>query len=69
MADTPKSKRVILDVKQKLEIIKYHECNPKRSQQEISNYFTELWKIDVKRRTVGDIIHTSGKKKNKRFRT
>ena len=65
MADTPKSKRVILDVKQKLEIIKYHECNPKRSQQEISNYFTELWKIDVKRRTVGDIIHTSGKKRTR----
>ncbi|XP_061195739.1 tigger transposable element-derived protein 4-like [Saccostrea echinata] len=62
MADSPKSRRVILELKQKLEIIKYHEKNPKRSQQEISNYFTELWKIDVKRRTVGDILQTSGKR-------
>lgn len=51
MADIPKSKRVILDKKQKREIIKYHEANQMRSQQEISNYLIELWKIYIREMT------------------
>jgi len=53
---TPKRKRVALDYEKKTEIIKFAEANPKATQQEISNHFTALWDISIKRRTVGDIL-------------
>jgi len=53
---TPKRKRILLDFRQKREIVDYFTNHPKCTQQQIADYFTTLWDVPVKRRTVGDIL-------------
>ena len=44
--------------------MQYSKLHPTSSQQELANHFTTLWNIDVKRRTVGDILLKSNQFEN-----
>ncbi|XP_033731864.1 tigger transposable element-derived protein 4-like [Pecten maximus] len=56
-----KRKRTALDIDKKSQIIKYAESHPTATQQSISNHFSTIWDITVKRRTVGDILNDKAK--------
>ncbi|XP_061164992.1 tigger transposable element-derived protein 6-like [Saccostrea echinata] len=63
--ETPgKRKRTTLDYEKKQIIVQYSKLHPKSSQQELANHFTALWNIDVKRRTVGEILTKSSQFEN-----
>ena len=51
-----KRKRNLLSPDRKREIVKYAENNTKKTHLEIANNFSCLWKTNIVRRTVGDII-------------
>lgn len=51
-----KRKRNALDIHQKKDIVDYHDNHPKKSHQQLAEHFSTLWSIDMKRRTVGDIL-------------
>ena len=52
----PKRNINLLDFRQKREIVDYFTNHPKCTQQQIADYFTTLWDVPVKHRTVGDIL-------------
>jgi hypothetical protein len=43
---TPKQTRMNLDCHRKLDIVKFSQCCPKASQQEIKICFTALWELE-----------------------
>jgi hypothetical protein len=47
-----KCNRNLLDFRQKREIVDYFTNHPKCTQQQIADYFTTLWDVPVKHRTV-----------------
>jgi hypothetical protein len=53
-------KKASFTIQQKREIWEYANCQ-NRSQQEIAYYFSTKWGIDIKRRTIGDIISQKAK--------
>ena len=59
-----KRKRTVLDHDKKCMIVQYAKDHPKLSQQELANHFTTLWNVDVKRRTVGQILSNSSQYEN-----
>lgn len=56
MAAAEKNKRASFSMLEKSEIAKYGERYSTKSQQEIADHFSTVWKKPVKRRTVGDIL-------------
>ena len=58
-----KRKRTVLDLIKSI-IVQYAKDHPKLSQQELANHFTTLWNVDVKRRTVGQILSNSSQYEN-----
>jgi len=69
---TRKRKRTTPDIGQKQQMIPYHD-KTKSSQQQISDRFSTLWSVNIKRRVVGDILSQHDKwladntaKRNKR---
>ncbi|KAL5011903.1 hypothetical protein ScPMuIL_010454 [Solemya velum] len=59
--ESRKRKRTSLDVGQKREIINYAIQAPKSTQQKIADHFSALWDVEVKRRTVSDILSQKDK--------
>ena len=49
---TPKRNINLLDFRQKREIVDYFTNHPKCTQQQIADYFTTLWDVPVRHRTV-----------------
>lgn len=51
-----KTEKKFARLQTKMDIIEYREKHQKSTQQEIADFFTSLFGVDVKRRTVGDLI-------------
>ena len=56
-----KRKRTVFSINQKQEIICYQDKHPNASHQTIADHFATVWGVEVKRRTVGDIIQQRDK--------
>ena len=56
-----KRKRTAFSINQKQEIICYQDKHPNASHQTIADHFATVWGVEVKRRTVGDIIQQRDK--------
>ena len=51
----------MISISQKQEVLKYQSDNPKASQQSVGNHFSVVWRCEVKRRTVGDMLQNRDK--------
>jgi hypothetical protein len=59
-------KRAVLSVGEKKNVCAYKEQNPSASQQNIADYFSQLWGKPISRRCVGDILSEKEKWENER---
>ena len=64
-----KRKRTQLTINNKLYIIKYYEENMRLKKQEIAYYFNLKWQVEIKRRTLSDIINNAAKWTNNEINT